>query len=346
MPCSRCSPRPSSTGRIARCISSINRARRNSRTVATPPPRRTSRWPAAARACVSAEWMPSVTKRNSVPPVMRSGARAWCVSTNTGTWYGGSSPHQPRQLSSRQGPRIGPNMLRPRIQAPMLSKPFAAAALSTPVSPPSCPCRLRQTRLWKNHSISSGPFTPSGCCRSWSGPAPNPSMEIEKLWTRSLDMGFAAPCIRTAGVHAGRGSVDDSRESGSAQRLPNRGDDLQHAGRDRPGCYVEQQRQRGQARREEGHDAGADAEQAPQQQHPPVVMLAASRHGGPDAEDAVYQRIRAEQQDQRRERRARQRPDHDAERDRDQPAQQHDPPVAGEHVGEAVDVEVHLTFSL
>ena len=35
-----------------------------------------------------------------------------CVRTKTGAWYGGSSPHQPRQ-SPCHGPRIGPNMLRP-----------------------------------------------------------------------------------------------------------------------------------------------------------------------------------------------------------------------------------------
>ena len=38
---------PISTGRIARCSSSISPARRYSRIVATPPPRRTSRSPAA-----------------------------------------------------------------------------------------------------------------------------------------------------------------------------------------------------------------------------------------------------------------------------------------------------------
>ena len=59
-----------------------------------------------------------------------------------------------------------------------------------PVSPPSFPCIRCKVRVWKNQSNSSGPPTPSGFCRSWLGPAPNPSIEIEKLWTRSLDTAF------------------------------------------------------------------------------------------------------------------------------------------------------------
>ena len=59
-------------------------AARYCRIVATPPPTRTSRPPAAALACSSAASMPSVTKRNSVPPAIVSGGRAWCVSTKTG----------------------------------------------------------------------------------------------------------------------------------------------------------------------------------------------------------------------------------------------------------------------
>jgi hypothetical protein len=38
----------------------------------------------AAMACAIADWMPSVTKVNVVPPRMARGSRGWCVSTNTG----------------------------------------------------------------------------------------------------------------------------------------------------------------------------------------------------------------------------------------------------------------------
>ena len=45
--------------------------------------------------------------------------RWWWVSTNTGVWNGGVSPHQPFQSWSSHGPRWGPNLLRPMISAPM-----------------------------------------------------------------------------------------------------------------------------------------------------------------------------------------------------------------------------------
>src|SRR5262249_25518242 len=85
MPPRRCSPAPSRTGEIARCISSISPAFKYSRMVATPPPRRISLPPAASVARLSAASIPSVTKWNVVPPAMVIDARGWCVSTKTGT---------------------------------------------------------------------------------------------------------------------------------------------------------------------------------------------------------------------------------------------------------------------
>ena len=81
-------------------------------TVLAPPAMQTLRSPAASRARSSATSTPSVTKWKVVPPAISTGSRGWWVSTNTGVWYGGSSPHQPRQSPSH-APRIGPNMLRP-----------------------------------------------------------------------------------------------------------------------------------------------------------------------------------------------------------------------------------------
>ncbi len=46
------------------------------------------------------------------------------------------------QLSSGQGPRIGPNMLRPRIQAPIFSELRAAKSSSGPVAPSTLPSNL------------------------------------------------------------------------------------------------------------------------------------------------------------------------------------------------------------
>ncbi len=46
--------------------------------------------------------------------------RTWWVSTKTGVWNGGSSPHHPCQSRSSHGPCWGPNLPRPMISAPML----------------------------------------------------------------------------------------------------------------------------------------------------------------------------------------------------------------------------------
>ena len=50
------------------------------------------------------------TKWNVVSERVNEG-RLWWVSTNTGVWNGGSSPHQPRQLWSSHGPRWGPELV-------------------------------------------------------------------------------------------------------------------------------------------------------------------------------------------------------------------------------------------
>ena len=79
-----------------------------------PPVIATSWSPAAARACRSADSIPSVTNVNVVSPCIGSGSRAWWVSTKTGVWYGGTSPHQPLHVSSH-GPSPPPNILRPMM---------------------------------------------------------------------------------------------------------------------------------------------------------------------------------------------------------------------------------------
>ena len=83
-------------------------------TACAPPAIVTSPSPAAARACSSADSIPSVTNVNVVPPCISSGSRGWCVRTKTGTWKGGSSPHQPRQ-DRAHGPSPPPNILRPMM---------------------------------------------------------------------------------------------------------------------------------------------------------------------------------------------------------------------------------------
>ena len=61
------------------------------------------------------------------------------------------APH-PFHLSSGHAPRKGPNMLRPRIQAPMLLNPRTANSSSTPVVPSPSPYNLPNVRVATNGS--------------------------------------------------------------------------------------------------------------------------------------------------------------------------------------------------
>src|SRR4029453_13794721 len=110
-------PPPSRIGTTETTISSSRPAERYCCATDAPPPRDTSFSPAAARACSSADSIPSVTKWNVVPPCISSGSRGWLVRTKTGWWKGGLSPHQPFHDSSH-GPGPPPNMFRPMMVAP------------------------------------------------------------------------------------------------------------------------------------------------------------------------------------------------------------------------------------
>src|SRR5690348_13997685 len=138
--------------------------------------------------------MPSVTKMKVVPPSILMGSRGWCVSTKVGAWYGGLSPHQPFQFSSGQGPRIGPNMFRPRMKAPNPSIERRAYSSSIPSEPPSLPVMARKVRVSRNHRCNSIPRLPRGFSRLCPGPAPNPSSEIEKPATRTRVMTPSTAC--------------------------------------------------------------------------------------------------------------------------------------------------------
>ena len=84
----------------ARCRARARRSRPPRAPAARSKRRRRCRRPRRRRppcACSSAASKPSVTKWNVVPPSISIGSCAWWVRTKTGAWYGGSSPHQPRQ---------------------------------------------------------------------------------------------------------------------------------------------------------------------------------------------------------------------------------------------------------
>ncbi len=139
--------------------------------------------PAAARACASADSIPSVTKVKVVSRVGGpnfNGSRSWWVRTKTGMWNGGSSPHQPSNGSSPHGPSWPLNILRPMITAPLPPRCSLRISSSTvPFSPPSRPCCSRQDQTRIAHSCSWSPPVPSGCSGVGSGPALNPSRDTE-----------------------------------------------------------------------------------------------------------------------------------------------------------------------
>lgn len=112
-------PFPASPVRPPRAGCRPGRLSRNSRIVVTPPPSRTSLPSAAPRARSRTVAGSSSTKWNVVSDSVIAG-RLWWVITNTGVWKGGFSPHQPCHSWFSQGPRWGPNLLRPMISAPML----------------------------------------------------------------------------------------------------------------------------------------------------------------------------------------------------------------------------------
>src|SRR5712664_1407815 len=86
-------------------------------------------------------------------------------------------------------------MFRPMIYAPMPSPKRLAKSLSGPVVPPVFPFISRNARVPTYQPCSSSPPTPSGSLSPWPGPAPYPSSEIAKLWTRTLDMESSAGFI-------------------------------------------------------------------------------------------------------------------------------------------------------
>src|SRR5882762_7671230 len=112
-------------------------------------------------------------------------------------------------------------MFRPMIYAPMPSPNRLAKSLSGPVDPPVCPLISRNPRVPTYQPCSSSPPTPSGFTRSCRGPAPYPSSEIAKLWTRSLDMESSVfICVElVAPKSTGKGPDGRAKRRNSAEPL-------------------------------------------------------------------------------------------------------------------------------
>src|SRR3954471_4706378 len=170
-------PPPSRIGTTETTSSSSRPAERYCCATDAQPARDTSFSPAAARACSSADSIPSVTKWNVVPPCISSGSRGWLVRTKTGWWKGGLSPHQPFHDSSH-GPGPPPNMFRPMMVAPAPPRMSSANGVLALTSPPSSPWLSRNASSGTSQPWSSSPPTPSGCSGDWCGPATKPSIDI------------------------------------------------------------------------------------------------------------------------------------------------------------------------
>ncbi len=125
---------------------------------------------AASRARSSAAWMPSVTKWKVVPPSISIGARAWWVSTKTGTWYGGFVA--PPAFPALVGPRPAHRAEHVAAEDPGADVREAAAAKSSsmPVVPPArLPNTCWKVRVGRNQSCSASPPTPSGLLETLVG---------------------------------------------------------------------------------------------------------------------------------------------------------------------------------
>ena len=108
------------------------------------------------------------------------------MSTNTGAWKGGSSPHQPVHDSSH-GPSPPPNILRPMMWAPTPWTTSSTTSASALCSPPSSPCCSRQLSVANTHSCRRMPPSPIGFSTLWLGPAAKPSSDTRSgRWSSSL----------------------------------------------------------------------------------------------------------------------------------------------------------------
>ncbi len=154
------SPRPRRIGTTTMCMWSIRTASRNCRTVLTPPPIRTSRSPARARACLSAvtgvgvdEMEGSSTFHFQYRPRMVGQDNDWCVEDRVIT-----PPSLPFLVLP--GPRCGPNLLRPMISTPTARAPSRS---QTPHRRRRIPPTRREAHLAKVRVLEGPLHEPVTC---------------------------------------------------------------------------------------------------------------------------------------------------------------------------------------
>ena len=173
-PANSASPEPSSTGAIARCISSISPARRYCRIVATPPPTRTSR-AARPRRRLLERGVDAVGDEVEGRAALHLERRARVV-----------RQHEHRHVVGRVvAPPALPGVVGPRRRGSGRtccgrgSRRRCSRCRARRSRRRRRSCRrlaaehaLRNVRVGMNHSCSASPPTPSGFSRLWSGPAP------------------------------------------------------------------------------------------------------------------------------------------------------------------------------
>src|SRR5262245_2078017 len=132
-----------------------------------------------------------------------------------------------------------------------------------------------------------------------------------------------------------RGGAAEREEPLVLDLLPERDrrGDLEHARRHRPDRDVEEQRQRRDARREEREDADADPDHTLEREQPPGRGPLAAE-GRDQREHPVDERVRAEEDHERRQRDGRPEEGGDAEQDGQHAAEHQHPPVSGEPFSE------------
>ncbi len=131
-----------------------------------------------------------------MPPFFTTDSRAWWVTTNTGAWNGGSSPHGTSPVT---------NMPCPMTTGPNRSIHPASNSSSGPPAPPSAPCIRRKLRSPNTQECSRSPPMPSGCSGPDSGPAMYPSSEMPSramtsvMTTSSIG---SYPCVERGGTES------------------------------------------------------------------------------------------------------------------------------------------------
>jgi len=137
------------TGRTAKCNSSMRPARKYWRIVATPPPRRIPRPPAAALACSRRREYRRTKVKLSAAAIEEVVADGW-VRTKPEC---DRAAHHPTSPSSSHPATVRgwDRTYAPQNPGPSPDNPCAAMSSSTPVSPSSLSCMYCQVRVGKNH---------------------------------------------------------------------------------------------------------------------------------------------------------------------------------------------------